>query len=171
MEGKCFPCHRILYFEIFSYPKLGQKYKNNFLQVLLQTEVCPNAESGQWTCKIFYWKWKAILKMQKITLESYSDYFNLKIQTEWMFWQLKQIFGKYLKLKKIKLKFKVDLNESASPMPSMRLHSWLHFQGPLWKHKGCKKPNCISSWGRKPRKNCLTIVTQIIKALLILALG
>lgn len=61
--------------------------------------------------------------MQKITLESYSEYFNLKIQTEWMFWQLKQIFGKYLKLKKFKLKFKVDLNESASPMPSMRLHS------------------------------------------------
>lgn len=52
VEGKHFPCHQILSFEIFSYPKLGRQYKNNSLQVLLQTEVSPNAGSGQWTCKI-----------------------------------------------------------------------------------------------------------------------
>lgn len=47
VEGKCFPCHQILRFEIFSYPKLGQQYKNNSRQVLLQTEVSHNAGSGQ----------------------------------------------------------------------------------------------------------------------------
>lgn len=135
MEGKCFPCHQILYFEIFSYPKLGRQYKNNSLQVLLQTEVCSNAESGQWTCKIFYWKWKVILKMQRFTLESYSEYFHLKIQTEWTFWQLKQNLGKHLKFKNLNSNSpfhsdKVDFNESASPVPSMmRLHSWLHSKG------------------------------------------
>lgn len=36
VEGKCFPCHQILSFEIFSYPKLGRQYKNNSLQVLLK---------------------------------------------------------------------------------------------------------------------------------------
>lgn len=137
MEGKCFPCHRILYFKIFSYPKLGRQYKNNSLQVLLQIEVCPNAETGQWTYKIFYWKRKAILKMQRMTLEQYSEYFNLKIQTGGMFWQFKQILRKHLKIKNLSSNSpfhsgKLDFNESTSPVPSMmRFHSWLHFQGPL----------------------------------------
>lgn len=47
VEGKYFPCHQILSFEIFSYPKLGRQYKNNPLQVLLQPEVSPTAGSGQ----------------------------------------------------------------------------------------------------------------------------
>lgn len=47
VEGKCFPHHQIMSFEIFSYPKLGRQYENNPLQVLLQNEVSSNARSGQ----------------------------------------------------------------------------------------------------------------------------